>query len=264
MSLTGFKDLDRKILLDLDDSDIISYCKINKNARNICQEDLFWKLRINRKFPGHLERVVLNENNKPKYFKSWKDYYIYMVRPSMIYVLYDPIYEQIHEFSNDPLTLFNQFHKITVSSETGLYDKKYFLDLLEEVNNIEDVTEKESKFVELFDPDTNFEEEYHWQILQCNTTNDKIPKQCQLVMNFNATKPYIRSDIFNLPKGNYTEVFYRLPREDLLFPNYNTMVKYLENEYAVYITDNTNIREEYNPQVLNLNNYYQFGIDTTL
>ena len=44
--LTGVKDLDIKILNELEDKDIVSYCQTNKQADTLCQDQGFWLNRI--------------------------------------------------------------------------------------------------------------------------------------------------------------------------------------------------------------------------
>jgi ankyrin repeat protein len=71
MALTGNKDLDIKILNHLTDSDLISVCKVNKKASQLCNDQKFWLNRILTKFP-YLTIDILNKYKKDR---SWSDYY---------------------------------------------------------------------------------------------------------------------------------------------------------------------------------------------
>ena len=52
MLLTGNKDVDFKILSELEDKDLIKMCNINKEAMKICNNNQnFWLNRILLKFP---------------------------------------------------------------------------------------------------------------------------------------------------------------------------------------------------------------------
>ena len=70
--LTGVKDLDFKILGELEDKDLVSYCQTNKQADEICKDQGFWLNRILLKFP-YLSWEILN---KYKGDRSWSEYYI--------------------------------------------------------------------------------------------------------------------------------------------------------------------------------------------
>ncbi|GAH14293.1 unnamed protein product [marine sediment metagenome] len=52
MLLTGNKDVDFKILSELEDNDLIKMCNINKEAIQLCNNNQnFWLNRIITKFP---------------------------------------------------------------------------------------------------------------------------------------------------------------------------------------------------------------------
>ena len=49
--LTGIKDLDHKILNNLEDKDLVRVCQTNKRAQELCNDyDEFWLNRILSKF----------------------------------------------------------------------------------------------------------------------------------------------------------------------------------------------------------------------
>jgi len=73
--LTGIKDVDYNILNNLSDDDLIKICKINKNANNLCGDQIFWYNRIKSKFP-YIPDNILNRYKS----SSWSNYYIELVK----------------------------------------------------------------------------------------------------------------------------------------------------------------------------------------
>ncbi len=76
MLLTGRKDINMKILNDLDDKDLVNICQVNKKANEICRDQVFWMNRVFSRFP-QVDRDKLRNN---KGDRSWSDYYIYYLR----------------------------------------------------------------------------------------------------------------------------------------------------------------------------------------
>ena len=72
MLLTGVKDLDTKILSELEDVDLVKMCQVNRKADEICKDQGFWLNRIMLKFP-YLGLDILN---RYKQGRSWSEYYI--------------------------------------------------------------------------------------------------------------------------------------------------------------------------------------------
>ena len=71
--LTGNKDVDMKILNNLSDKDLISYCTTNKKAKVICDNQTFWQTRTISKFGAYID---VNTMNKFRGDRNWSDYYI--------------------------------------------------------------------------------------------------------------------------------------------------------------------------------------------
>ena len=71
MLLTGVKDLNFRILNELDDIDLVNICQTNKAADKICTDQKFWLNRIMIKFP-YLSNII----NKYKGDRTWSEYYI--------------------------------------------------------------------------------------------------------------------------------------------------------------------------------------------
>ena len=70
--LTGNKNVDFKILAQLDDKSLVNYCSANKKANEICKDQIFWMNRILLKFP-YLDIQLLRGY---KGDKEWSEYYI--------------------------------------------------------------------------------------------------------------------------------------------------------------------------------------------
>ena len=72
MNLTGIKDIDFKILNNLDDSSLVKYCTTNKEANKVCNNQIFWMNRVLKTFPYiNIETLRKNKGNR-----DWSEYYI--------------------------------------------------------------------------------------------------------------------------------------------------------------------------------------------
>ena len=70
-------DIQRKIALDLDPSDFISLCSSKKEFyKNICENDIFWRLKIERDYPEIFNYFQKNglilKNPKNTYIRTFK------------------------------------------------------------------------------------------------------------------------------------------------------------------------------------------------
>ncbi len=70
--LTGNKDVDRKILNNLEDEDLVNVCQVNKKAQSLCNDQVFWMNRVFLKF-GYVGGNILRKHKKDR---SWSEYYI--------------------------------------------------------------------------------------------------------------------------------------------------------------------------------------------
>ena len=66
MSLTGMRDVDIEILLNLDDSELPQVCAVNKYVNQLCEDDKFWYRRIINK----IEKVKQDNFSKVKTLKN--------------------------------------------------------------------------------------------------------------------------------------------------------------------------------------------------
>lgn len=74
--LTGVKDLDYKIMNNLDDKDIVNLCKVNKKSKEYFNDQKFWMSRTFQKY----SEVPPDILNKYKGSQAWSDYYIDQLR----------------------------------------------------------------------------------------------------------------------------------------------------------------------------------------
>ena len=75
MLLTGDKNMDIKILNELEDVDLVKICNMNRAADAICKDQNFWLNRIRTKFP-YLSLDILNKYNPYTGDQKWSEYYI--------------------------------------------------------------------------------------------------------------------------------------------------------------------------------------------
>jgi hypothetical protein len=66
-SFTGNKDIDTKILIDLPDRDLSSYCQVDKYAAYLCSDDNMWKTKYEIEYPNGVPKPNI---------RSWRDHYI--------------------------------------------------------------------------------------------------------------------------------------------------------------------------------------------
>lgn len=72
--LTGHRDIDYKILNNLDDKTLVNFCLTSMQADEYCNDQTFWMNRIMVKFP-YIPLEVLKEYKDDR---SWSEYYIYL------------------------------------------------------------------------------------------------------------------------------------------------------------------------------------------
>lgn len=89
--LTKLKDTDLKILEELDDKDLLTFCLLNKSASELCSYEPFWRNRLSKKYPDAVKYYQdtslidksftlypeLSTYYKPVY--TWKKYYFQTV-----------------------------------------------------------------------------------------------------------------------------------------------------------------------------------------
>ena len=73
--LSGVKDVDLLILMDLDDESLFSACQVNKDAARICQDEIFWRTRFLNKY-GNFNKAG-NMTWRELYLKAGKGYNLF-------------------------------------------------------------------------------------------------------------------------------------------------------------------------------------------
>jgi hypothetical protein len=80
-TLTGIKDVDLKIISELDDYELGKVCSVNKYVHSLCKDENFWRNRTINLFITS-EHVFKNVEklNKFKGDRTWKNYYSYLLK----------------------------------------------------------------------------------------------------------------------------------------------------------------------------------------
>jgi CRISPR/Cas system Type II protein with McrA/HNH and RuvC-like nuclease domain len=113
--LTGDRNLDTEIILNLKDNELESVCKVNKSIRDICESYIFWYRRIAKRI-----EYAKNEN-----FKLYKELKIIPINGEGISEMREYFgFKKLKEL-NDYLNNFlpKALYQIYFSSLTKLYDK---------------------------------------------------------------------------------------------------------------------------------------------
>jgi hypothetical protein len=79
--LSGIKDVDLLILMELDDVNLFNACKINKESARICQDEDFWKKRFVHKY-GDLYKNKRNISWRKLYLKAMSGYNLFRMWPN--------------------------------------------------------------------------------------------------------------------------------------------------------------------------------------
>lgn len=80
MALTGIKDVDMKIIDNLNDIELGKVCRTNKYVKDLCDSEIFWINRILRIYPltafelKQVKEYLLFSNNKDLYIWLQKEY----------------------------------------------------------------------------------------------------------------------------------------------------------------------------------------------
>jgi hypothetical protein len=75
---TGIKDVDKELLLSMDDRTFIKTCNLNTYFQNLCndQNELVFKRKLQLSYPDTLKPEIL----QPYWIGSWKLYYAHVVK----------------------------------------------------------------------------------------------------------------------------------------------------------------------------------------
>ena len=128
---TGIKDLDLKILLELDDRSLLNSCATNKRIYDICNNEPFWKDKYVKRFGETASKYKPSE-------RTWKNHYMSTVidldkffedpYTFLKYILWSPKGAKysffiddnnyIHPFLSSPEWVMNNFYLLDLGSLT--------------------------------------------------------------------------------------------------------------------------------------------------
>ncbi len=74
---TGIKDLDKELMLSMDDREFIQTCTLNKYFQEICKDDYLFKRRLERFYPDTLKPEIYERSHTGL---SWKNYYSEVIK----------------------------------------------------------------------------------------------------------------------------------------------------------------------------------------
>ncbi len=101
---TGIKDVDLKILMDVDDETLLKTCSTNKELYRICNTDSFWRNRYVKQYGEKATKY------KPE-DRSWKNHYM-------------QTYIDLHRFK-EPMDFFSQIAWKTNVEDSFFIDNDY-------------------------------------------------------------------------------------------------------------------------------------------
>jgi hypothetical protein len=67
-AFTGVRDVDVRILADLDDVSLNNACQVNTYVRSICKDERLWIEKINKQFPGEIKNLRGNQDPEELYY----------------------------------------------------------------------------------------------------------------------------------------------------------------------------------------------------
>ncbi len=98
-SLTKIRDIDLKILSELDDRGLLSFCKVSKYANTLCYNEDFWRSRIIQNYPKAFEFKSKD--------KTWRNYYLSIVMYlNKFYSIHQAMYEATRNNKKDLINFF--------------------------------------------------------------------------------------------------------------------------------------------------------------
>jgi hypothetical protein len=67
--LTGTRDVDKMILMNLDGEDLLNACKVDQKFNKLCDDEDFWIMKINKDFPNKVGSKLSSVSYK-KYYQD--------------------------------------------------------------------------------------------------------------------------------------------------------------------------------------------------
>jgi len=120
---TGNKDVDIKILNDLDDYDLSNICVVNKYISEICSTDNFWKTRFQKIYSPYLKNIDIL---KYKGQATWKEYYLWLSKAINDSYPYFMSAFAVENGRDDILILLEKIKNINNVKSIILENKQYY------------------------------------------------------------------------------------------------------------------------------------------
>ena len=129
--MLGVKDVDLKILQELNDIELGKVCSTNKAINNICKDESFWMNRTLNKFSVVLGNIEKIREYKEKSNLSWRNYYISLI--NFIDTLYSTSdhfsdrTEYLKNISEDKkiIDIFIHYNNVKISDCIQKYEDNY-------------------------------------------------------------------------------------------------------------------------------------------
>lgn len=77
--MIGVKDLDRKILLELDDRSLLKACQVDSRYRQLCSDEKFWQIRYIQQYGQDAARHKPERITGTDQKLTWKNHYLQTV-----------------------------------------------------------------------------------------------------------------------------------------------------------------------------------------
>ncbi len=112
---TGIKDLDKELMLSMDDREFIRTCTLNKYFQGICKDDYLFKRRLERFYPDTIEAFSRHSNN-------WKEYYVKVIKTiSLLKEKYD--FNYIHGNPFLQMSYFKTYKRVVLMLLQAIKDR---------------------------------------------------------------------------------------------------------------------------------------------
>ena len=140
-SLTKIRDVDLKILSELDDKSLLSFCKVSKYANTLCYNEDFWRSRIIQNYPKAFEFKSKE--------KTWRNYYLSIVMYLNKFYNLDTAMFEATQTNQEDLVYFlvsqgasNFIHAMRIAASIGNQNLVMFF-----ISKAEEAGEKWSKHI---------------------------------------------------------------------------------------------------------------------
>ena len=120
MSITGQKELDIEILLNLSDYELIKVCEVNKYVNSICNSDAFWYKRVIKRIEN-----VRNDNFKKEKTLVFAEITADRIRELMSFYGFNNLKEFNKYLNTLPEKSLYLFYFDSITWLSGIFDESY-------------------------------------------------------------------------------------------------------------------------------------------